>query len=145
MFDSGVMLWEEIRCWSLLGCKGLIFCITIWFIKHLIFQIKINLKKVRPLLSSLLNHKLIWSFLVQPIHDSFFRSNASSIFVAQTIIITKLQLFNTKLGLPSCVFLSPYTNCWIFRVCIWNWAILLIMVIGLGGVQFVMVMGLCGV
>ena len=44
----------------------------------------------------------------------FFCSNASSIFVVQTIIITKLQLL-IKVGLSSCVFLSPYTSCWIFR------------------------------
>ena len=78
------------------------------------FKIKINLKKFRPLFSRLLNHMLIWSFLIQPIHDSFFCSNASSIFVVQTIIITKLQLL-IKVGLSSCVFLSPYTSCWIFR------------------------------
>ena len=78
------------------------------------FKIKINLKKFRPLFSRLLNHMLIWSFLIQPIYDSFFCSNASSIFVVQTIIITKLQLL-IKVGLSSCVFLSPYTSCWIFR------------------------------
>ena len=78
------------------------------------FKIKINLKKFRPLFSRLLNHMLIWSFLIQPIHDSFFCSNASSIFVVQTIIITKLRLL-IKVGLSSCVFLSPYTSCWIFR------------------------------
>ena len=72
------------------------------------------MKKFRPLFSRLLNHMLIWSFLIQPIYDSFFCSNASSIFVVQTIIITKLQLL-IKVGLSSCVFLSPYTSCWIFR------------------------------
>ena len=72
------------------------------------------MKKFRPLFSRLLNHMLIWSFLIQPIRDSFFCSNASSIFVVQTIIITKLQLL-IKVGLSSCVFLLPYTSCWIFR------------------------------